>query len=149
MKFKMLIALSFLCLVSMSFVVASGVDDIYFGITPPNGYYVDDCSDSTIYMRENKTGDCILIFEVYGNTSATGYENVVEPHISNTIETADYTAYKTYDPDRTNSGATILRVNKEGLEFQLVWDHNGGFDEETFEHDVDILNQTAQSIKLK
>lgn len=149
MNLKILIALSLLFLLSMSFVVANDVDDIYFEITPPEGYFIDHCSDSTIYMRENETGDCIMIFEVYGNTSATGYENVVEPHISNTIETSDYTAYETYDPDLGNSKTTILRVNQEGLEFQLVWDHHGSYDEETFIHEVDILNQTAQSIKLK
>lgn len=148
MKIKILILL-ILCLLSVSFVVASDTDDIYFEITPPEGYYVDHCSDSTIYMRENETGELITIFEVYGNTSLTGYENVVEPHISNTIETADYTAYETYDPDSGNSKTIILRTNKEGLEFQLVWDNHGSFDEEKFKHNVDILNQTAQSIKLK
>ena len=148
-KFKIFIVLSFLCLVSMSFVAASDTDNIYFDITPPDGYFIDHCSDSTIYMRENETGDLICIFEVYGNTHLTGYENFVEPHISNTIKTSDYTAYETYDPDAGNSKTTILRTNKEGLEFQLVLDHHGSYDEDTFRHEVDILNQTAQSIKLK
>ena len=63
-KFKIFIVLSFLCLVSMSFVAASDTDNIYFDITPPDGYFIDHCSDSTIYMRENETGDLICIFEV-------------------------------------------------------------------------------------
>lgn len=82
-------------------------------------------------------------------TSSTGYENVAEPHISNSIETEDYTAYETYNPDLGNSKTTILRVDKDGRDFQLVWDHHGKYDDETFKHEVDILNQTAQSIKLK
>ena len=86
MNLKVIMVFSLLCLLSLSVVVASDVKDIYFEITPPNGYCVDHCSDSSIFMRENKTGDVITIFEVNGNTSSTGYENVIEPHISNTIE---------------------------------------------------------------
>lgn len=147
---KNIFFLSLLLILSVSVVGATELDELYFEITPPEGFSIRDCSDSSIFMIENKTGAVIDIFEVNGNTSATGYENVIEPHISNTIETDDYTAYKTYDSDLgENSGSTILRVTVDGHDFQLVWSHRGGFDESTFEHDVDILNQTAQSIKLK
>lgn len=59
MELKILIVLSFLFLVSMSFVVASDVDDIYFEITPPEGFFIGHCSDSTIFMVENGTEYCI------------------------------------------------------------------------------------------
>lgn len=145
---KNILFLSLLLILSLSIVSATELNELYFEITPPEGYSIRDCSDSSIFMIENETGDVIDIFEVNGNTSATGYENVIEPHISNTIETNDYVAYKTYDVD-LGGGSTILRVTVDERDFQLVWNHRSDFDESTFEHDVDILNQTAQSIKLK
>ena len=103
-------------------------------------------------MKEDSSNDLITIFEVNGNTSVSGYENEKGTVNLKTLETEDFTAYKTHDQQKTgNAGTTVLRTEVDGHDFQLVWEHDEteNFDENMFNDNIEVLNKTAKTIKMK
>ena len=145
-------------LLSLSFVSAGFLgfgeenEEANFELTAPEGYVIDHTVDGKVYIKEEATNDLITVFEVNGETGVEGYENQRGTYNPQTLESENYTAYKTHDQQKTgNAGSTVLRTEVDGHDFQLVWEHDEtvNFDEQMFEDNIEVLNEIAQSIKMK